>query len=273
MKKKEEQTPTKSELILFQTEDGKTRIEVRLQGETVWLTLSQMAELFQVDKSGISRHLKNIYETGELRTEATVANFATVQHEGSRSVQRALEYYNLDAIISVGYRVNSIRGTQFRIWATQRLREYIIKGFTLDDDRLKQAGGGNFFDELLARIRDIRSSEKVFWRKVLDIYSTSIDYAPIAELVNEYFAAVQNKMHWAAHGHTAAEVIYHRADASKPHMGMTTWSGETPRKTDVEIAKNYLNEKELDILNRIVSMYLDFAELQGLNRRPLPMRA
>src|SRR3990172_2362442 len=272
MKKKNENIQIKSGLILYQTEDGKTRIEVRLQGETVWLTLSQMAELFQVDKSGISRHLKNIYETGELRTEATVANFATVQHEGSRSVQRALEYYNLDAIISVGYRVNSIRGTQFRIWATQRLREYFIKGFTLDDDRLKQAGGVNYFDELLARIRDIRSSEKVFWRKVLDIYATSIDYNPDTDLSLQFFAAVQNKMHWAAHGHTAAEIIYNRADAAKPNMGMTTWSGDKPRKTDAEIAKNYLNEKELDVLNRIVNMYLEFAELQALSRKPMYMR-
>lgn len=272
MKKKNEQVPVKSELILYQTEDGKTRIEVRLQGETVWLTLSQMAELFQVDKSGISRHLKNIYETGELRIEATVANFATVQQEGSRSVQRALEYYNLDAIISVGYRVNSIRGTQFRIWATQRLREYLIKGFTLDDDRLKQAGGGNYFDELLARIRDIRSSEKIFWRKVLDIYATSIDYDPDTDLSKQFFAAVQNKMHWAAHGHTVAEIIYNRADAAKQNMGMTTWSGDKPRKPDVEVAKNYLNEKELDVLNRIVNMYLEFAELQALDRKPMYMQ-
>ncbi|HLA05204.1 MAG TPA: virulence RhuM family protein [Syntrophales bacterium] len=272
MKKKEEQTPTKSELILYQTEDGKTKIEVRLQGETVWLTLNQIAELFQVDKSGISRHLKNIYQTGELRTEATIANFATVQKEGSRSVQRTVEYYNLDAIISVGYRVNSIRGTQFRIWATQRLREYIIKGFTLDDDRMKQSGGGNYFDELLARIRDIRSSEKIFWRKVLDIYATSIDYSPDSDLSQQFFAAVQNKIHWAAHGHTAAEIIYHRADAAKPNMGMTAWSGDKPRKTDAVIAKNYLNEEELNILNRIVSMYLDFAELQALNLKPMYMR-
>jgi len=272
MKKKKEHIPVKSELILYQTEDGKTKIEVRLQGETVWLTLNQIAELFQVDKSGISRHLKNIYQTGELRTEATIANFATVQKEGSRSVQRTVEYYNLDAIISVGYRVNSIRGTQFRIWATQRLREYIIKGFTLDDDRMKQSGGGNYFDELLARIRDIRSSEKIFWRKVLDIYATSIDYSPDSDLSQQFFAAVQNKIHWAAHGHTAAEIIYHRADAAKPNMGMTAWSGDKPRKTDAVIAKNYLNEEELNILNRIVSMYLDFAELQALNLKPMYMR-
>ena len=272
MKKKKEPVSARGELVLYQTEDGKTKIEVRLQGETVWLTLNQMAELFQVDKSGISRHLKNIYQTGELRTEATIANFATVQKEGSRSVQRTVEYYNLDAIISVGYRVNSIRGTQFRIWATQRLREYIIKGFTLDDERLKQSGVGNYFDELLARIRDIRSSEKIFWRKVLDIYATSIDYTPDSDLSQQFFAAVQNKIHWAAHGHTAAEIIYDRADAAKPNMGMTAWSGDKPRKTDAEIAKNYLNEKELNILNRIVSMYLDFAELQALNRKPMYMR-
>lgn len=272
MKKKNGYIPTKSDLILYQTEDGKTRIEVRLQDETVWLSLNQMAELFQVDKSGISRHLKNIYETGELGPDATIANFATVQHEGTRNVQRTLEYYNLDAIISVGYRVNSIRGTQFRIWATQRLREYIIKGFTLDDDRLKQAGGGNYFDELLARIRDIRSSEKVFWCKVLDIYSTSIDYTPDVDVSRQFFAAVQNKIHWAAHGHTAAEIIYGRADASKPNMGMTAWSGDKPRKMDAAIAKNYLNEKELDVLNRIVGMYLDFAELQALKRKPMYMR-
>ena len=272
MKKKKEPVSARGELVLYQTEDGKTKIEVRLQGETVWLTLNQIAELFQVDKSGISRHLKNIYQTGELRTEATIANFATVQKEGSRSVQRTVEYYNLDAIISVGYRVNSIRGTQFRIWATQRLREYIIKGFTLDDERLKQSGVGNYFDELLARIRDIRSSEKIFWRKVLDIYATSIDYTPDSDLSQQFFAAVQNKIHWAAHGHTAAEIIYDRADAAKPNMGMTAWSGDKPRKTDAEIAKNYLNEKELNILNRIVSMYLDFAELQALNRKPMYMR-
>ena len=272
MKKKNKQIPSKNELILYQTEDGKIRIEVRLQDETVWLTLGQMAELFQVDKSGISRHLANIYETGELRLEATVANFATVQKEGPRSVRRELEYYNLDAIISVGYRVNSIRGTQFRIWATQRLREYIIKGFTMDDDRLKQAGGGNYFDELLARIRDIRSSEKVFWRKVLDIYATSIDYESDVDLSQRFFAAVQNKMHWATHGQTAAEIIYGRADAAKPNMGTTAWLGDKPRKTDAEIAKNYLNEKELDVLNRIVSMYLEFAELQALSRKPMYMR-
>lgn len=272
MKKKKEQAQTESELILYQTEDGKTRIEVRLQDETVWLTQKLMSELFQVTIPTVNEHIKNIYNDGELEPESTIRKFLIVQTEGSRQVKRPVDFYNLDMIISVGYRVNSIRGTQFRIWATQRLREYIIKGFTLDDDRLKQAGGGNYFDELLSRIRDIRSSEKVFWRKVLDIYATSIDYTPDSNLSQQFFAAVQNKMHWVAHGHTAAEIIYNRADSAKLNMGMTTWSGGKPRKTDAEIAKNYLNEKELDVLNRIVSMYLDFAELQALNRNPMYMR-
>src|SRR3989338_4280389 len=231
-----------------------------------------MAELFQVSIPTLNEHIKTIYGDGELEAEATIRKFLIVQTEGSRQVKRPVDYYNLDMIISVGYRVNNIRGTQFRIWATQRLREYIIKRFTLDDDRLKQGGGGNYFDELLARIRDIRSSEKVFWRKVLDIYATSIDYAPDTDLSQKFFTVVQNKMHWAAHGHTAAEIIYDRADAAKPNMGMTTWMGDKPRKTDAEIAKNYLNEKEIDMLNRIVSMYLDFAELQALNRKPMYMR-
>ncbi len=260
------------EFLLYQTEDGRSRIEVRMQGETVWLTINRMAELFQVDKSGISRHLKNIYESGELELTATVAKFATVQTEGPRSVSRELEHYNLDAIISVGYRVNSIRGTQFRIWATQHLREYIVKGFTLDDERLKEADGGNYFGELLARIRDIRSSEKVFWRKVLDIYALSIDYDPNTDVSHQFFAVVQNKMHWAAHGHTAAEIIDQRADATRANMGLTTWSGAKHQKTDVTIAKNYLSEEELDTLNRIVTMYLEFAELQALNRKPMAMR-
>ena len=271
MTKKKTPVPANGEFLLYTTADGRIRIETRIEGETVWLSLNQMAELFQVDKSGISRHLKNIFDTGELQPAATVANFATVQQEGARSVTRTIENYNLDVIISVGYRVNSIRGTQFRIWATQRLREYIIKGFTMDDERLKQAGGGNYFDELLARIRDIRSSEKVFWRKVLDIYATSIDYDPATEASRKFFAAIQNKMHWAAHGQTAAEVIHERANASSHNMGLTSWLGETPRKSDAEIAKNYLDEEELDILNRIVSMYLEFAELQALSRKPMNM--
>jgi len=272
MKKKKEQIPVKSDLILYQTEDGKTRIEVRLQDETVWLSQKLMAELFQTTKQNISLHIQNIFDEGELMPEATVKEYLTVQTEGPRQVKRPVDFYNLDMIISVGYRVNSICGTQFRIWATQRLREYIIKGFTLDDERLKQAGGGNYFDELLARIRDIRSSEKIFWRKVLDIYATSIDYDSNTDMSKEFFSIIQNKMHWAAHGHTAAEIIYDRADASKPHMGMTVWLGDKPRKADAEIAKNYLNEQELDVLNRIVTMYLDFAELQALNRKSMHMR-
>lgn len=269
MKRKKEPIPITGELILYQTEDGKTKIEVRLQDETVWLSLKQLADLFQRDNSVVSKHIRNIFAEGELAPDAVIANFAITASDG-KTYQ--VDHYNLDMIIAVGYRVNSLRGTQFRIWATHRLREYIIKGFTMDDERLKQAGGGNYFDELLARIRDIRSSEKMFWRKVLDIYATSIDYDPVNDLSQQFFAVIQNKMHWAAHGHTAAEIIYGRADASKPHMGMTTWLGDKPRKTDAEVAKNYLNEKELDVLNRIVTMYLDFAELQALNRKPMYMR-
>jgi len=272
MKKKKEPVSARGALVLYQTEDGKTRIEVRLQDETVWLTQKLMAELFQTTKQNISLHIQNVFDEGELSPEATVKEYLTVQTEGSRQVKRPVDFYNLDMIISVGYRIKSHVATRFRQWATQRLREYIIKGFTLDDERLKQAGGGNYFDELLARIRDIRSSEKIFWRKVLDIYATSIDYTPDSDLSQQFFAAVQNKIHWAAHGHTAAEIIYDRADAAKPNMGMTAWSGDKPRKTDAEIAKNYLNEKELNILNRIVSVYLDFAELQALNRKPMYMR-
>lgn len=225
MKKKEEQTPAKSGLILYQTEDGKTRIEVKLQDETVWLTQKLMAELFQTTPQNITTHLKNIFTEGELDESATCKDFLQVQTEGNRQVERKQQFYNLDVIISVGYRIKSHVATRFRQWATQRLREYIIKGFTMDDDRLKQSGGGNYFDELLARIRDIRSSEKVFWRKVLDIYATSIDYSPDTDLSQQFFTVVQNKMHWAAHGHTAAEIIYERADAAKPNMGMTTWMG------------------------------------------------
>lgn len=261
--------PQNSDFLFYQTEDGKTRLDVRLSGETVWLSLAQMAELFQRDKSVISRHIRNVFDEGELSPDSVVAKFATTAADG-KTYQ--VEYYNLDVIISVGYRVKSHRGVQFRIWATQRLREYIVKGFTLDDERLKQAGGGNYFDELLARIRDIRSSEKVFWRKVLDIYATSIDYDPNTDLSRQFFAVVQNKMHWAAHGHTAAEIINRRADASQPNMGLTSWSGARPGKADIGVAKNYLNPEELDTLNRIVNFYLEFAELQALNRRAMYMR-
>jgi hypothetical protein len=264
--------PMKTEFLLYRTEDGAIRIETRMQNETVWLTINQMAELFDTDKSGVSRHLSNIYETKELQKETTVAKFATVQDEGNRKVTRELEHFNLDAIISVGYRVNSLRGTQFRIWASQRLREYIIKGFAMDDARLKQGGGGNYFDELLARIRDIRSSEKVFWRKVLDIYATSIDYDPNHDVSREFFKVIQNKMHWATHGQTAAEVIHGRADASKPNMGLTNWEGGVIRKEEVAIAKNYLTEEELGILNRIVNMYLEFAEIQAIDQKVMTMR-
>jgi hypothetical protein len=245
--------PTKSRFLLYQTEDGRQRIEVRLQDETVWLSLKQMAEFFQRDKSVVSRHINNVFREGELVRNSVVANFATTAAD-EKTYQ--VEHFNLDVIISVGYRVKSHRGTQFRIWATQRLREYIIKGFTLDDERLKQAGEGNYFDELLARIRDIRSSEKVFWRKVLDIYATSIDSDPNTDLSCEFFAVVQKKMHWAAHGHTAAEIIAERADASKHKMGLTSWTGDRPSRADVEVAKNYLRRDELDTLNRIVMAYL-----------------
>ncbi|MBX3372504.1 MAG: virulence RhuM family protein [Phycisphaeraceae bacterium] len=264
--------PGGGEFLLYQTEDGLTRVEVRIRGETVWLSLNQMAALFDRDKSVISRHIANVFADRELERGATVAEYATVQTEGGRTVERLVEYFNLDVVISVGYRVRSVRGTQFRIWATQRLREYIVKGFAMDDDRLKAAGGGGYFEELLARIRDIRSSERVFWRKVLDIYATSVDYDAGAEASQVFFQTVQNKMHWAIHGQTAAEVIHRRADASKPNMGLTTWAGEKPRRTDIGTAKNYLDEDELKALNLIVSAYLDFAELQALNRRPMRMQ-
>ena len=257
---------------MYTTEDGITRIQATFDNDTVWLSLDQMAELFQRDKSTISRHIKNIFEEGELLQNRTVANFATVQNEGGRVVERTIDYYNLDVIISVGYRVKSLRGTQFRIWAMQILKEYMQKGFSLDDRRLKELGGGNYFDELLARIRDIRSSEKVFWRKVLEIYATSIDYNPSAESSVAFFKQVQNKMHWAAHKHTAAEIIYQRADAEKQNMGLTSWSGKEIRKTDVEIAKNYLSEQELDALNKIVTAYLDIAEVRALNHEPMYMK-
>lgn len=267
-----ERKATKSEIVFYQTEDGKSRIEVRLERDTVWLTQQLMAELFQTTKQNISLHVQNIFAEGELPQDATVKEYLTVQREGGRDVNRLLDYYNLDVIISVGYRVKSHVATRFRIWATQRLHEYLVKGFTLDDERLKRIGGGSYFDELLARIRDIRSSEKVFWRKVLDIYATSMDYDPNTDLSREFFAVVQNKMHWAAHGHTAAEVVAARADATKPHMGLTSWSGSKPSPTDAEVAKNYLTHTELDALNRIVTIYLDFAELQALSRKPMYMR-
>lgn len=260
------------QIILFQTQGGETKIEVRLSNETVWLTADQMAELFQRNKSTISRHIKNIYESTELEQNLTVAFFATVQNEGYRKVERNIAYYNLDMIISVGYRVNSHRGVQFRQWATQVLKEYMIKGFALNDDLLKNAGQGNYFDELLARIRDIRSSEKVFYRKVLEIYALSIDYDPRTSITQKFFKTIQNKMHFAAHGHTAAEVIYDRANAEKDFMGLTTWRGAMPTRHEAEIAKNYLSEEEVDMLNRIVNLYLDFAELQAKSHVPMYMK-
>lgn len=243
-----------------------------MENETLWLEASLMAELFQTGVRNITKHLSNIYEEGELIEAATTNKKFVVRLEGSREVKRELTLYNLDAIISVGYRVNSIRGTQFRMWATQRLKEYIIKGFTLDDDRLKNSGNGFYFDELLERIRDIRSSEKAFWRKVLDIYATSIDYDHKSDLSISFFKTIQNKMHWAAHGHTAAEVIFARADSSKPAMGLTNWEGSRITKQKTEIAKNYLDEAELNLLNRIVTAYLEFAELQALSRTPMYMK-
>lgn len=262
-------TENKTNLIMYTTEDGVTKIQATFDNDTVWFSIDQMAELFQRDKSTISRHIKNIFEEGEYISDSVVANFATTAKDG-KTYQ--VEYYNLDVIISVGYRVKSLRGTQFRIWAMQILKEYMQKGFALDDNRLKELGGGNYFDELLARIRDIRSSEKVFWRKVLDIYATSIDYNPSAESSVAFFKQVQNKMHWAAHKHTAAEIIYERADSDKQNMGLTSWSGKQIKKTDVEIAKNYLSEKELDALNKIVTAYLDIAEVRALDHEPMYMK-
>lgn len=260
------------QIILFQTQGGDTKIEVRLANETVWLTADQMAELFQRDRSTIQRHIKKIYEEGELASDSTCAFFAQVQTEGTRQVERKIPTYNLDMIISVGYRVNSHRGVQFRQWATQVLKEYMIKGFVLNDELLKNAGQGNYFDELLSRIRDIRSSEKVFYRKILEIYALSIDYDPRTEATQRFFKTVQNKMHFSAHGHTAAEVIFQRADAEKDFMGLTTWRGAMPTKHEAEIAKNYLTEEEVDMLNRIVNLYLDFAELQAKSHVPMYMK-
>ena len=259
----------KGQIILYQTQDGESKIEVTLANETVWLTADQMAELFQRNKSTISRHIKNVFESGELRQDSVVAFFATTASDGK---VYQVAYYNLDMIISMGYRVNSYRGVQFRIWATQVLKEYLIKGFALNDELLKNAGKGNYFDELLARIRDIRSSEKVFYRKILEIYALSIDYDPRTEATKQFFATVQNKMHFSVHGQTAAEVIYNRADAEKDFMGLTTWTGMLPKKNDAEYAKNYLTEEELKTLNRIVNLYLEFAEFQAISHKPMYMK-
>lgn len=259
----------KGQFLLYQTPDGDSQIEVKLQNDTVWLSLDQMAELFQRNKSTISRHVKNVLEDGELEEKSVVAFFATTATD---SKTYSVAYYNLDMIISVGYRVHSYRGVQFRIWATKVLKEYIVKGFAMNDDLLKRAGGGNYFDELLARIRDIRSSEKMFYRKVLEIYALSIDYDPRVEMTQKFFKTVQNKMHYSVHGHTAAEIIYERADAQKDFMGLTTWAGAMPTKPEAEIAKNYLTHEEVKSLNRIVSLYLDFAEMQAEEHRPMYMK-
>ena len=261
----------KSEILIYQSSDGLTRIDVKLENETIWLNQYQLAELFQTDRTSIVKHIKNIYETEELSEEATCAKIAQVQKEGKRNVTRDILYYNLDMIISVGYRVQSHVATHFRIWATQRLKEYIIKGFVLDDERLKEARN-NYFDELLARIRDIRSSEKVFYRRVCDIYATSIDYDTNTDATKEFFATVQNKFHWAIHAHTAAELIMLRSNANKPNLGLTNFPGSEMKKQDIIIAKNYLNEDELNQLNRIVNQYLEFAELQALQRKPMYMK-
>ena len=255
-----------SEIIIYQTEDGQTKIETHFENETVWLTQAQISELFQKERSVITKHINNIFEEGELEDKSNVQNL----HIGGSD--RPVKFYNLDVIISVGYRVKSHRGVQFRKWATSRIKEYLIKGFTMNDELLKEAGGGSYFDELLSRIRDIRSSEKVFWRKVLDIYATSMDYDPHAQISIEFFKTIQNKMHWAAHGHTAAEIVYQRADASKLNMGLTNTKRSNPIKQETEIAKNYLEEQELNVLNRMVTAYLEVAELQALNRKPMYMK-
>ena len=258
-------------MIIYTREDGLVKIETTFHFETVWLSLYQMFTLFQRDKSTISGHIKNIFDEGELIREATVAKFATVQNEGDRQVERNIEYFNLDVIISVGYRVKSKRGVQFRIWATNLIKEYMKKGFVLDDDRLKELGGGGYFKELLERIRDIRASEKVFYRQILEIYATSIDYDPTADVSIQFFRKVQNKIHYAIHGETAAEVIYHRADAEKEFMGLTTFSGNQPTLKETKIAKNYLNEKELKAMGQLVSGYLDFAERQAEREQVMTM--
>ena len=262
---------SQGEMLLYQDENGSTQIEVRLENENVWLTQAQLVTLYQSSKANVSEHIKHIFEEGELEEMATVRNFRTVQKEGSREVTREVVHYNLDLIISLGYRIKSHIATKFRIWATQRLKEYIIKGFVIDDNRLKQNAGGNYWYELLNRIRDIRSSEKVLYRQVLDLYATSVDYDPRTPESIRFFKIVQNKLHYAAHGHTAAEVIYERADSDKPFMGLTVFAGDHPSLKEVVIAKNYLTEEELKVLNNLVSGYFDFAEIQAMKRKPMYM--
>ena len=266
-----ESEKNQGEIIIYQTDNGNTKIDVRFVDDTVWLTQQQMAELFQTSRSNVVEHIQHIYEEGELEESSTCRKFRQVRMEGNRQVARELPYYNLDMIISLGYRVKSIIATNFRRWATEHLKEYLIKGFTMDDERLKNLGGGSYWSELLDRIRDIRSSEKVMYRQVLDLYATSIDYDPKSAESIAFFKIVQNKLHYAAHGHTAAEVIYERADAGKPFMGLTTFAGDFPTMKDIDIAKNYLTEDELKILNNIVSGYFDFAEIQAMRHNPMYM--
>lgn len=261
----------KGQIIIYQSDDGKTSIDVHLEDDTVWLTQAQIVELFQSSKANVSEHIKNIYDERELDRESTVRKFRTVQYEGERTVARELTYYNLDMIISLGYRIKSLIATRFRRWAAVILKEYMIKGFALDDSRLKGSGGGQYWKELLDRIRDIRSSEKVMYRQVLDLYATSVDYDPKSSESIAFFKMVQNKLHYAAHGHTAAELIYERADASQPFMGLRTFKGDFPVKSDIGIAKNYMDENELKILNNLVSGYFDFAEIQAMRRNPMHM--
>ncbi len=258
-------------IIIYQSDDGKTHIEVRLENETLWLTQQQMADLYQTSRTNVVEHIKHIYEEGELDEGSTCRKFRQVRNEGKKQVEREMNFYSLDMIISLGYRVKSVIATHFRRWATERLREYIIKGFALDDERLKQLGGGNYWKELLNRIRDIRSSEKVMYRQVLDLYATAVDYDPRSDLSVEFFKIVQNKLHYAAHGHTAAEVIYERADAEQAFMGLTSFKGEHPTLQDARIAKNYLKEDELKVLNNLVSGYFDFAEIQAMRHNPMYM--
>ena len=259
------------EILIYQTDDGQTNIEVKIEDDTVWLTQQQMSELFQTSRTNVVEHIKHIYEEGELDEISTCRNFRQVRKEGNREVTRQIPYYNLDMIISLGYRIKSVIATRFRQWATQRLKEYMIKGFTIDDERLKGNGGGNYWKELLDRIRDIRSSEKVLYRQVLDLYATSVDYNPHSEESVRFFKIVQNKLHYAAHGHTAAEVIYQRADAEKPFMGLTSFAGELPALKDIGIAKNYLEENELKVLNNLVSGYFDLAEINAIEHKPMYM--
>jgi hypothetical protein len=262
---------SKGDIIIYQTDNGLTKIDVRVENETVWLSQQQMADLFDTTKQNISLHIKNIFYEEELDEDSTVKEFLTVQKEGNRRVERKVKYYNLDMIISLGYRIKSKIATNFRKWATERLKEYMIKGFTMDDERLKGNGGGNYWKELLARIKDIRSSEKVMYRQVLDLYATAVDYDPKDSKSIEFFKIVQNKLHYATHGHTASEVIYERADAEKPFMGLTTFKGDIPVLQDVVIAKNYLNGEELKVLNNLVSGYFDFAEIQAIRHNPMYM--